>query len=127
MFQWKGWQKVSNIDKAVEDRTQNANLAAIDNVIFPRIELAVSSKNASFEQDAASCLEFWERGERMEIAAAFENVSEKNNTLHEVNANDETRRNIPDDVGDLSVSRTHSDRQTRSHHRHIKNNQRNVS
>ena len=37
------------------------------------------------------------RGESTEIAASFENASERNNTFHELNTNDEIRKNIPDE------------------------------
>ena len=37
---------MSNIIDTVEDRIQNANLAAIDNIVAPEIELAILSINA---------------------------------------------------------------------------------
>ena len=75
----------------VEDRIQSEILAAMDNIITPRIELAVKSVNASSGRDVASVTANSECGERIGITASFENVSKRNNTLHELNANDETR------------------------------------
>ena len=40
-------REVSNIIDTVEDMTQNAILTAIDNIIAPKIELAIRSINAS--------------------------------------------------------------------------------
>ena len=57
-----------------------------------------------------------ERGEHIEITARLENVSERNNTLHVLNINDETRNKIPDEVNELSVPDTHFDRQPLTYH-----------
>ena len=38
-----------------------------------------------------------------------------NNTLHFLNANDETRNNIPDEISELSVPGTIFDRQPHTH------------
>ena len=51
------------------------------------------------------------RGEHIGITAPFENVSKRNNTLHVLNTNDETRNKIPDELSELSVPDTHFDRQ----------------
>ena len=47
-------REMSNIVDTVEDRIQNAILAAIDNIVAPKIELAIKSKNASSGQDVTS-------------------------------------------------------------------------
>ena len=39
--------EMSNIVDTVEDRIQNATLTAIDNIVAPKIELAIRSINAS--------------------------------------------------------------------------------
>ena len=57
-----------------------------------------------------------EPGEHIGITVPFENVSERNNTLHVFNTNDETRNDIPDEVKELSVRGTHFDRQPYTHH-----------
>ena len=57
-----------------------------------------------------------ERREHVGINASFENASENNNTLGVSNVNAETRHNIPDEVSELSVPKTHFDRQPHTHH-----------
>ena len=53
--------------------------------------------------------------ERIAITEPFENVSQRSNTLHVLNTNDETRNNIPDEVSELWVPGTHFDRQQHTH------------
>ena len=110
-------REMSNIVDTVEDRIQNAILSAIDNIIAPKIELAIRSINASSGRDVASVTANSERGERAGINASFENASENNNILRVSNVNDETRQNIPDEVSELSVPETRFDRQPHTHHR----------
>ena len=40
----------SNIVDTVEDRIQNATLAAIDSIVAPKIELAITSKNPLLDE-----------------------------------------------------------------------------
>ena len=109
-------REMSNIVDTVEDRIQNAILTAIENIIAPKIELAIRSINASSGRDATSLSANSERRERVGINASFENASKNNDTLDVSNVNDETRRNNPDEVSELSVPETHFDRQSRTHH-----------
>ena len=109
-------REMNNIVDTVEDRIQNAILAAIDNIIAPKIELAIKSINASSERDVTSVTANSERGERVGINASFENASENNNTLRVPNVSDETRLYIPDEVSELSVPETRFDRQPHTHH-----------
>ena len=106
----------SNIVDTVEDKIQNAILTAIDNIVAPKIELAIRSINASSGRDVTSVTANSERGEHVGINTSFENASGNNNTLHVLNVNDETRHNIPDEVSELSVPETHFDRQAHTHH-----------
>ena len=114
-------RKMSNIVDTVEDRKQNAILTAIENIVAPKIELAIRSINASSGRDVTIVTANSERGERVGINASFENASENNNTLRVPNVNDETRLNIPDEVGELSVPETRFDRQPQTHHNHTIN------
>ena len=107
---------MSNTLDTVEDRIQNAILTAIDNIVAPKIELAIRSVNASSGRDVTSVVANSERGEHVGINASFENASGNNNTPGVSNVNDETRHNIPDEVSELSVSETHFDRQAHTHH-----------
>ena len=110
----------SNVN-AVEDRIQNAILTAIDNIVAPKIELAIRSINASSGRDATSVTANSERGEHVGISAFSERASGNNNVLIVSNVNDETRNDIPDEVSELSVPETRFDRQTHTHHRDKQN------
>ena len=109
-------REISNIVGTVEDRIQNAILNAIENMVAPKIELAIRSINASSGQDATSVSANSERKERVGINASFENASKNNGTLDVSNVNDETRQNIPDEVSELSAPEIHFDRQSNTHH-----------
>ena len=109
-------REMSNIVDTVEDRIQNAILTAIENIVAPKIELAIRSINSSSGRDATSVSANSERRERVGINASFENASRNNDTLDTSNVNDETRHNNPDEVSDLSVPETHFDRQAHTRH-----------
>ena len=98
---------------------QNAILTAFDNIVAPKIELAIRSLSASFGQDVTSVTANSERGEHVGINAAFENASGNNNILRVSNVNNETRQNIQDEVSELSVAETHFDRQAHTHHTRV--------
>ena len=107
---------MSNVVDTVEDKIQNAILTAIDNIIAPKIELAIRSIIASSGRDATSVSANSERREHVGIITFFENASGNNNTLGVSNINDETRHDIPDEVSELSVPETHFDLQAHTHH-----------
>ena len=109
-------REMSNIVDTVEDRIQNAILTAIDNIVAPKIELAVRSINASSGRDVTSASGNSKRREHEGINASFENASENNSTLGITNINDETRCNSHDGVSELSVPGTQLDRQLPTHH-----------
>ena len=109
-------REMNNIVETVEDRIQNAILTAIDNIVAPKIELAIRSINTSSGRDVTSVSANSERREHAGINAFFENASENNNKLNTTNENDETRQNIHDEVSELSVPGTHFDRQPHTHH-----------
>ena len=88
-------KEMSNIVDTVEGRIQNAILTAIDNIVAPKIELAIRSINASSGRDATSVSANSECREHVRINTTFKNASENNNTLGVSNVNDETRHNIP--------------------------------
>ena len=66
---------MSNIVNTVEDRIQNAILTAIDNIVAPKIDLAIRSIIASSGRDVTSATVNSERGEYVGIIASFENAS----------------------------------------------------
>ena len=110
-------REMSNIVDTVEDRIQNAILTAIDNIVAPKLEVAIRSLNASSGQDVTSVAANSECREHLGVNASFENASGNNNILQISNVNDETRHNIPDEVSELSVPETHFDRQAHTHHK----------
>ena len=107
---------MSNIVDAVADRIQNAILTAIDNIVAPKVELAIRSINAFSGRDVTSVTANSERGEHVGINASFENSSGNNKIIHVSKVNDETRHNVPDEVSELSVPETHFNRQTHTNH-----------
>ena len=109
-------REMSNIVDMVEDRIQNAILTAIENIVAPKIELAIRSINASSGRDVTNVTANSERGERVGNNTSFENASENNNTLRVSNVNDEARQNIQDEVSELSVPEARFDRQPHPHH-----------
>ena len=109
-------REMENIVETVEDRIQSAILTAIDNIVGPKIELAIRSINASSGRDVASMSANSEHREHTAINASFENASENNNTIGGTNINDEARRNSQDGVSELSVPGTQFDRQSQIHH-----------
>ena len=109
-------REMSNIVDTVEDRIQNAILVAIDNIIAPKIELAIRSINASSGRDVTSVSGNSERRDHERMNTSFGSASENNGTLGMTNANDETRCNPHDRVGELSVAGTQFDQQSPAHH-----------
>ena len=112
-------REMSNIVDTVEDRIQNAILTAIDNIVTPKVELAIRSINASSGRDATSVSASSERREHVGINASFENASGNDNTLGVSNVNDETRHDIPDEISELSVLETRFNRQPHTHHSQV--------
>ena len=55
------------------------------------------------------------KGEEIWVTAFVENVYERSNTLQVLNANDETGRDIYDELSEWSVPGTHFDRQPHTH------------
>ena len=101
---------MGTIVDTVENSIQNAIFTAILSIDTLKIDLAIRSINASAGQDATSVKAISERGEHIGITAPFESVSERNDSLHVLNTNGETRKNIPDEVSEFSVPGTHFDR-----------------
>ena len=109
-------REMNTIVDTVEDRIQNAILTAIDNIVAPKIELAIRSINASSGRDVTSVSVKSERREQAGINASFENASGNNDTQVISKVNDETRHSITEELSELSVPETHFDRQPPTHH-----------
>ena len=108
-------REMNNIVDTVGDRIQNAILAAIDNIIAPKIELAIRSINASSERDVTSVSAHSERREYTGINASLENASVNNDTLGVTNINDETLCSFHDRVNGLSARGTQFGRRSPTH------------
>ena len=109
-------REMCNIVDTVEDRIQNAILTAIDNIVAPKIELAIRSINASSGRDVTSVSVNSERREHGGIDPPFVSASGDNDMLSVTNINDEPRYNTQDAVSELSVTGVHFDRQPHTHH-----------
>ena len=107
---------MSNIVDTVENKIQNTNLTAFDSITTRKIESAIESINAFFGRVATSVTASSERGEHIRITAPFENASKRNNSVHVLNTNDETRNKIPDQVSEWSVPDTLFNWQPHTHH-----------
>ena len=70
-------REMGNIVDTVEVRIQNAILTASDNIVTPRIELALRSVNASSGRDTTIVTDNSEPEERVIITTSFENVYER--------------------------------------------------
>ena len=68
---------MGDIVDTVKSSIQNPILTAIDCIITPRIELAVTSINASSGRSATNLTANKDRREHIGITAPFENVSER--------------------------------------------------
>ena len=112
---------MGNFVGTVKGRIHIAILTAIDICFAPRIKLAVRSKIASSVRDAISIGADSEREERIEIFSPLENVSEKDDILHVMNANDEIRNIIPATASEFPVPGTHFDQQPLTHQSGKKN------
>ena len=112
-------REMNNIVDTVEDRIQNAILTAFDNIVAPKIELAIRSINASSGRDVTSVSANSERREQVGINAPFESASRSSDTLGVSKVNDETRHNIADEVSELPVPEAHFDRQPHTHHSNV--------
>ena len=77
------------------------------------------SLNTSTGRDATYFRAISERREHIGIIASFENISERNNKLHVLNVNNQTRNKTPDEACELSVPRTRFDKQPNTHHRNV--------
>ena len=73
---------MNNIVDTVEDGIENATLTAIDNILAPKIELAVTSQNSFSGRDVTSLSANSERRKHVGIITSFDNASGNNNKLH---------------------------------------------
>ena len=108
--------EVDNVMTSVETRVQDAVLTAIENLVIPRVELAMKSANAHSERSVGNVLEPDQRDFLGDIEGLWMTASSRINSHMDLNRIDETRGNITVDEGDLLVNENNIDRQTHAHH-----------
>ena len=108
--------ELGNVVDTVEDRIQNVILAASDNIVAPKIKIAIRSVNASSGRDVTSVAANSEQAEHVGIKELSGKATGNNNVRLVLNENDETPNNIMHEVNELSVPETRFDRQTHTHH-----------
>ena len=116
MYQWRDWQGREQYCWHGWRKDSEHILTAIDNIVVPKDELAIRSINASSDWDVTSGTANSESREHIGINAFFENASGSNNVQQISSRNDETRKNIPDEVSELLVPETRYDQQPHTHH-----------
>ena len=109
--------EVDNVITTIETRVQDALLTAIENLVIPRVELALKSANASSGRSVDSnVLEPDQRDFSGNIEGLQMTALSRINSRTDSNRIDETRDNITVEEGDLLVNERNIDRQTHTHH-----------
>ena len=110
--------EVDNVLTSVETRDQDAVLTAIENLVIPKLELAMKSANALSERSVdCNVLEPDKRDFLGNIEGLRMTASSRINSLTDLNRIDETRDNMTVEKGDLLVNEKNIDWQTYAHHR----------
>ena len=110
--------EVDSVMTRVETRVQDAVLTALENLVIPRVELAMKSVNASSGRRVDSVvLDCDQRDFSGNIEGLQMTASSRVNSHTDLNRIDETRGNIIVERGDLLVNERNIDRQTHTHHR----------
>ena len=101
----------------IETRVQDAVLTAIENVVIPRVELAMKSANVSSGRSVdGDVLEADRRNFSGNIEGLQMTAASRINSGTDLNRIDETRDNITVEEGDLLVNEGNIGRQTHTHH-----------
>ena len=108
-------REISNIADTLEDK-KTAILTATDSIVAPKLQFAVRSKKHVLWRRSDHCHGKFGTWEHIGITTTFENVSERNNTLHVLSTNDETGNSTPDEVSEWLPPGTPFDRQPHTHH-----------
>ena len=110
-------RNVDGVMTTVETKAQNAVLTVIENLVLPRVELAMKSVNASSGHRVGGAVldpdgvDFSGNIEGLQLT-----TSNRINSHTDWNRIDETRGNTIVEEGDLSVNWRNIDRQTHTHH-----------
>ena len=109
--------EVDNVMTSVETRVQVAVLTAIDNLVIPRIELAMTSANMRSEESVdGNALEPDQRDFLGNIEGLRMTAFSRKNSHTDLNRIDDTRGNITVKEGDLLFNEKIIDRQTYAHY-----------
>ena len=109
--------EVDNLMTSVETRVQDAVLTAMENLVNPRVELAMKSVNASSGRGVSNVVM---DPDRKAFSGIIENLqrtaSSRINSHTDLNRFDETRSNITKEGSDLSVIEKNMHRPTHTYH-----------
>ena len=112
--------EVDDVMISVETGVQVAVLTAIENLVIPRMELAVKSVNVPSERSVdGNVLEPDKKDNLGNTAGLRMTTSRGINSLTDINRIDETRGNITVEEGDLLSNEKNIDRQTYAHHSNV--------
>ena len=109
--------EVDNVMTTVEIRVQNAVLIAMENLVIPRVELAMKSTNASSGRSVdGNVLDPDQRDFSGNVEGLQMTASSRIHSHTDLNKIDETPGNITVEEGDLVVNEKNIDRQSHTHH-----------
>ena len=103
--------EVDSVMTTVETRVQNVVLTAIENLVIPRVELAMRSANASSGRSVDCYVLELDQGD---FSGNIEGL--QMNSHSDLNRIDENRGNITVEGGGLLVNERNIERQTHTHH-----------
>ena len=109
--------EVDNVMTIVETRVKNAALTAMENLVIPRVELAMKSTNASSGRSVdGNVLDPGQRDFSGNVEGLQMTTSSRIHSHTDLNKIDETPGNITVEEGDLVVNEKNIDRQSHTHH-----------
>ena len=109
--------EVDGVMTTLETRFQDAVLTAIENLVIPRVEMAMKSINASSGRNQdVNVMERDQRDFSGDIEDLRMTASSRINPYTDLNKIDKTRGNSALEVNDLVVNEKNIDRQTHTHH-----------
>ena len=111
---------MDNVMTSVEAGVQDAVLTTIENLVIPRVEVAMKSSIAPSERSVGgNVIEPDQRDFLGNTEGLQMTVSSRINSHKDLNRIDETHSNIIVEEGDLLVNKKSIDRQTYAHHTKI--------
>ena len=108
--------EVESVMKTFETRVQDAVLTEVENLVIPRVELAMKSGNAASGISVKSNILNPDQGVSGNVEGLQMTASGRMNSHTDLSRIDETRGNITVEGGDLTVKKRNFDRQTHTHY-----------